>query len=180
MPPFVHVFQDFPFDSSNVLLSVIRHITDHSRRYGIQTYYSEEYGLPMETTIENRVGTICGVIDWEKKSFRIGSKIEWMDTMRRKAGIFSSAYFWRWLEGEEFRVQYHNSGDYWTTTNAKGEIIAELKLSTLSPLYGDGEAKTLPVLRISQMIWNEDERLFLLLILLYSEARRRVQGCITI
>ncbi|CAK5266562.1 unnamed protein product [Mycena citricolor] len=177
MPAVTHALQDLPFDTENVLQAVIRNRGDHSRRYGIRTYYSDDYSTRTETTIENRVGTICGVIDWEKKSFRIGNKVEWVDTMKRKAGMLSAVRYWKWLKGEEFRIQYMNSGDSWTASNDRGEIVAELKLSAVS--FGAGET-SVPVLRMSLTLRNEDDRLFLLLVLLYSEAKRRVQCCITV
>ncbi|CAK5282144.1 unnamed protein product [Mycena citricolor] len=163
------VLQEFTFEAESILEGAIRNAEDRARRYTLETSKSEH--ARQTTTVENRVATICANIDWRTRSFKIGQNESGVDVMKRAGSAFSSVRYWRWLGGEEYQLKYSNSADAWTVrrvSDANGTVLAELK-SSISPIFGQ---TSLPLLRISPTVRSEEERLFFLLVLVYSETKR--------
>ncbi|KAJ6471603.1 hypothetical protein C8R47DRAFT_745302 [Mycena vitilis] len=155
--------QTFTFDSERILKCTIQAADDS------YTIVTVKHGSTRHhTTLKNSSGRACATINWHNRTFEIGGDTNSVDQLKRKASHFSLTRYWRWSgDGEEYRVKY-GSNDAWTVTSSNGAVIASLTSSVEHP----SGFTTLPVLHIARNIHDETERQFLLLVLLYSEAKR--------
>ncbi|KAJ6540392.1 hypothetical protein B0H19DRAFT_1175580 [Mycena capillaripes] len=156
--------QTFTFDSERILKSTIR--DDRSTRYTTNTV--KQTLLRHTTTLEDSSGGACATINWRDRTFEIGGRTDSIDQLKRKVSNFSLTRYWRWSDGEEYKVKYSEADNKWTVTVDTGEVVAEFASSILRTF----KPSSLPVWRIARVIGDEDERHFLLLLLLYSETRR--------
>ncbi|KAJ6471604.1 hypothetical protein C8R47DRAFT_1147356 [Mycena vitilis] len=155
--------QAFTFDSERILKSTIQAV---DARYTTTTV---KHGFARHrTTLENASGTASADINWRDRTFEIGGKTDSIDQLKRKVSNFSLTRYWKWSgDGEEYKVKY-GSNDAWTVTSLNGTVIASL-ISSVERSFGPN---TLPILHIARSIRDEEERQFILLVLLYSETKR--------
>ncbi|KAK6967096.1 hypothetical protein R3P38DRAFT_837317 [Favolaschia claudopus] len=165
----------FTFDSERITKSAILSARgNRSVHYTSNT--SKNLFARQCTTVEDATGTIRGAIDWKERTFEImgeGGKKESVDLLKRKdpsQTFATSTRFWRWSsQGEEYKVRYSNSTSTWiVTVLSTGELVSELT-STIERVF---KSNTLPTWNISRDVRNETERLFILMVLLYSETKR--------
>ncbi|KAJ7448686.1 hypothetical protein B0H11DRAFT_340636 [Mycena galericulata] len=156
----------YTFDSENILRSGIRG-KDRSLQYRTNTvkhYFSRDH-----TTIEDASGHTRGTINWqERRSFQISERRNEIPSLKRKLSTFSWTRYWKRTEGEEYQVKYSSVENTWTVKTSTGETIGELH-SRVERLF---KANSTPTLFIGGDIRDEDEQLFILMVLLYSETRR--------
>ncbi|KAJ7431602.1 hypothetical protein FB451DRAFT_1486607 [Mycena latifolia] len=153
--------QAFTFDSQKILKSAIYRAEDRFLQYITAT---EKQGFTRHRTTV-RDGAVTAEIDWRDRTFQIAGDRHGVALLKRKLSNFSETRYWKWLDGEEYKVRYSNADEMWTVHVSTGVLVAELSS------YGH-KPKVLPVLRISEDIRESDERRFLLLVLLYSETKR--------
>ncbi|CAK5284589.1 unnamed protein product [Mycena citricolor] len=159
--------QAYDFESERLTKGTIRSADDGSRRWTLETT-RQTFNGRSKTTIENRAGTLVGTIDWRERVFEIAGSAFGIDVLKRKVSNFSATRYWRWKSGEEYKVRYSNTDDAWQASLATGETVGELK-SSITPLFRE---PSLPVLRLSSTIRDDEERVFMLMLLVYSEMKR--------
>ncbi|CAK5282129.1 unnamed protein product [Mycena citricolor] len=148
------VLQEFTFEAESILEGAIRNAEDRARRYTLETSKSE-HARADDDSRKSRA-PLCVVLSPRWRSVeRVPVQREILEVAR----------------GEEYQLKYSNSADAWTVrrvSDANGTVLAELK-SSISPIFGQ---TSLPLLRISPTVRSEEERLFFLLVLVYSETKR--------
>ncbi|KAG2015207.1 hypothetical protein CC2G_008496 [Coprinopsis cinerea AmutBmut pab1-1] len=162
------------FDNrSNVLSAQIRTNHDHSVVYKVvtdQTRWRRELTFLKDANPALGDPPVAGVIHWREKVFEVGGVRKSVGEVRRKPkGIsFSKERFWRWSnDRKEYTVVYHQEKEWQVQWN--NEIVATFQVPYRPKLFG----KTKPmVLKMCPTALERDE-VFLLLVLIYCEAKRQ-------
>ncbi|KAJ7307654.1 hypothetical protein DFH08DRAFT_492973 [Mycena albidolilacea] len=154
--------QSFAFDSERITKSSIQSTETHSR----YTTRTVKHVLSRHCTIlEDSTGTVCGTIDWRERTLELGGKKASIEQLKRKVSNFSMTRYWKWVDGDEYKVKY--AENMWIVTASMGEVVAEFTSTVERAL----RSNLFPVWRIARDV-RDEERQFLLLILLYSETKR--------
>ncbi|KAJ7472956.1 hypothetical protein B0H11DRAFT_1345421 [Mycena galericulata] len=158
----------FTFDSPKILNSTVT-VQSANESYVEYTVTTEKKAASRTTSLDGAPGTPAALIDWKRHTFEIsGSKRDVADLRTRK-GTFSSSHYWSWFDNEEYKVKYAAELDNtWTVYSYSGTVLATFT-SNVRRLFKDN---SLPMLCISSSIRDEDERQFIILVLLYSETKR--------
>ncbi|KAJ7085152.1 hypothetical protein B0H15DRAFT_988663 [Mycena belliarum] len=153
--------QSYGFDSPKILKGTVSRVEDGFLQYITSTTKS---GFARQRTVVQD-GSATAEIDWRERAFVIEGTRTPVDQLKRKVSNFTETRYWRWQHGEEYKARYSNADEMWTVTASTGEVVAELGSYISRP-------KTLPILRLAESLRSASERRFLLLVLLYSEAKR--------
>ncbi|KAF7304075.1 hypothetical protein MIND_00639000 [Mycena indigotica] len=159
---------EYTFDSAHILQNALRD-TYLARVYTTRTT-SEAPFSRQQTVLEHQPTSTEAVIDWQAKTFRIGTgagTTKSVDSLKRSP-TFSTSRYWRWGTGEEYKVKYSDGS--WTVSSSTGALIASLSSATEHIIRQN--LNSLPVLRLARTVADETQRQFLILLLLYSETRR--------
>ncbi|KAG5641830.1 hypothetical protein DXG03_004133 [Asterophora parasitica] len=160
----------FTFSDKDILNSEL-HPAFPAVAYGIKTH-SGIFGRKTTELTPFSHGTpyrgIPGEIDWKSKKFQIGGVKRKWSSLKSKGGAFSSGKEWHWL-GRSYVVRYHDKE--WTVTshfwgNAAGAFFRLRR----SHLFRSNEPASIS---FSQDIQSSEDMVFLILVLLYSETKRR-------
>ncbi|KAJ6529332.1 hypothetical protein B0H19DRAFT_531593 [Mycena capillaripes] len=155
------------FDSPKILKSALRCVDDRDVKYTTTTVRA--HSSRQTTSLDGAPGTPNAVIDWKRGTFEISGARRHMADLKTKRVTFSSSRYWSWFDCEEYKVKYAAVEDNtWTVFSYSGTVLATFT-SKIRRMFNDN---ALPVLRISSAIRDEDERLFIILVLLYSETKR--------
>jgi len=157
----------FTFDSAKILNSALRSAHERSVAYTITT---EKIGSSRRTTaLKGPDGAAPAIIDWKRKTFEISGSRRDMADLRTTRGTFSSSHYWSWFDCEEYKVKYASEVDNsWTVYSYSGQVLATFT-SNIRRVLKDN---SLPTLSLAPSIRDEDERQFIILLLLYSETKR--------
>ncbi|KAG5646620.1 hypothetical protein DXG03_002924 [Asterophora parasitica] len=113
---------------------------------------------------------IAGEIDWKAKKFQIGGVKRKWKSLKRGGGVFSSGKEWHW-SGRSYVVRYHDKE--WTATrHSWGNSAGAVFRLRRTHLFRSNEPASIS---FSQDIPPED-MVFLILVFLYSETKRRAKG----
>ncbi|KAJ7051492.1 hypothetical protein C8F01DRAFT_1174732 [Mycena amicta] len=162
---------EYTFDSTNILKSALRD-SYLARVYTTRTTNQAPF-VRSQTTLEHGPSGTQAVIDWQTRTFQIGSGVgettqtRAVDGLKRKTA-FSATRYWRWGDGEEYKVKYSDAT--WTLNSASGTLLASLSSATEHLIRQ--HLNSLPVLRIARSVQDETQRQFIILLLLYSETKR--------
>ncbi|KAF7320558.1 hypothetical protein HMN09_00139800 [Mycena chlorophos] len=167
--------QEYTFDSPDVLRSGLR--DSYLSRIFTTSTTVVSAGFRDNTTLSVEATGAEATINWRAKTFRIGTgsasggeQTRPVDGLKRKAG-FSAARYWRWGEGEEYKVRY--AAGAWVVASTSGTFLASLSSATTQILPGrPAPVPVAPMLRLSRSLGDDAQRHFLVLVLLYSETRR--------
>ncbi|KAJ6546667.1 hypothetical protein DFH09DRAFT_638078 [Mycena vulgaris] len=154
--------QTFTFDSPKILKSAIYRKDDRFLQYITSTV---KQGFSRHRT-SLQDGAVRAEIDWRERTFEIAGVKVGVDHLKRKISNFSETRYWKWRNGEEYKVKYLPEEDLWMVTLHSGEAVAEFSTCL------EYKPKTTPILHIAEDLQDSNERRFLLLVLLYSETRR--------
>ncbi|KAJ7056090.1 hypothetical protein C8F01DRAFT_1156795 [Mycena amicta] len=168
-------FETLIFDSPKILSSTLRYADDHEIAYTVSTA-KRGRGSSKQTTalLEEGIAHADGqnqvaAIDWREKTFEISGERRRTNELQTKRTTFSSSRYWSWFEQDEYKVKYSaETENTWTLFSYSGQVLATLT-SRIQRLLAPN---SLPVLRIASSIHDEDERRFIILVLLYSETKR--------
>ncbi|KAJ7894317.1 hypothetical protein B0H14DRAFT_2683937 [Mycena olivaceomarginata] len=112
----------------------------------------------------------AAIIDWAQGTFEVAGRTRRIDELCAKRGTFSSSRYWTWLTAEEYRVKYEaETAHTWTVYAYDGTVLATLTTRIHYFFHDD----SLPLLEISPSVTDDRELQFIILILLYSETKRR-------
>lgn len=161
------------FDNqSNVLSAQIKTVHDGSVLYKIvtdQTLWRREHTYLKDANPAAGDPSIVGVIHWKERTFEIyGQKRPIKELRRRPKGLIRKERYWKWVpERKEYTIVYHQEKQWQVTHN--DEIVSTFQVPYRPKLFG----KTKPmVMNICPAALERDE-VFLLLILVYCEAKRQ-------
>ncbi|KAJ7162661.1 hypothetical protein C8R43DRAFT_1173402 [Mycena crocata] len=169
--------QSLTFESHKILKSAIRDSNDRTLRYNTST--TKQGFSRHRTTLEDASAsrsTGPTTIDWRERTFEIADKTHSIDLLKRKLSNFSEKRYWKWCDGDEYKVKFATSSNNWSeltfnliqVTNLAGDVIAEL-----DPYIEHTFKPSSPVIiRLARDIRDDEERRFLMLVLLYSETKR--------
>ncbi|KAJ7431601.1 hypothetical protein FB451DRAFT_1486601 [Mycena latifolia] len=158
--PLARMQTTYNFDQRDILNSFVRAAHDHSVQYITSTDRRRQ-----RTTLAGKSGSDA-VIDWEGASFEIAGCRRAIGALKRRTSSLSSSRYWTFSLLEEFKVRYDDGA--WTVATSNGAQIASMS-SHVARVFRDS---TPAVLRFSPELRDEDERRFIILVLLYSETRR--------
>ncbi|KAJ7132705.1 hypothetical protein C8R46DRAFT_1048407 [Mycena filopes] len=157
----------YTFESERILKSVI------GSGSGEYTTSTTKQGFSRHrTTVEDRSGAACAAIDWRERTFEIGGNSQAIEGLKRKVSNYTMTRYWRWQHGEEYKVRWTDVENAWTVTTSTGAVLASIHS------FRDGgllKPSVLPVLKLARSLagaGEEEQRRFVLLVLLYSETRR--------
>ncbi|KAF7324198.1 hypothetical protein MKEN_00642800 [Mycena kentingensis (nom. inval.)] len=155
----------YTFDSDRLLNSALRDVY-LKRQYTTSTAKHGPFSRP-PTLLEAAASGAKATIDWKARTFEIGGTLQAVDGLKKKTSSFSGTRYWRWGEGEEYKVRYGDN--MWIISSSdSADPIATLTSATAHVF----KANPLPVLKIAQSLRVEEQRQFLILVLLYSETKR--------
>ncbi|KAJ7484144.1 hypothetical protein FB451DRAFT_1554746 [Mycena latifolia] len=157
-------FSTFTFDSAKILDTTIRSADERPLMYTTTTTGDS---AEKRTALAGAQGSRDAAIDWKQDTFSIGYATRAVGELRTKRTLFSSSRYWIWFESEECKVKYENNA--WTVLSYSGSLLAEF---TPNKYTKRGGRNALPVLRLAPSVRDEDERRFIILVLLYSETKR--------
>ncbi|KAJ7191193.1 hypothetical protein GGX14DRAFT_579164 [Mycena pura] len=160
-------FTTLTFDSPKILTSTLRSTDDGTVEYTVTTV---KKGTSRQTTsLAGTSGKPSAIIDWREKAFEISGSRRNLNELQSKRTTFSPSRYWSWFDNDEYKVKYSAELDNtWTLFSYSGQVLAMLT-SKINRFLRKNEN---PVLRISSSIDDEDERQFIILVLLYSETKR--------
>ncbi|KAJ7670714.1 hypothetical protein DFH06DRAFT_1320637 [Mycena polygramma] len=157
------------FHSFNILDSDLCSDDGQQTIYTTSTVRARSRRQTTSLRLAGAPGTLDARIDWRRNTFEIAGLRRDMADLRTKQGTFSSSHYWSWFDCEEYKVKYAAEEDNtWTVFSYSGTVLATFT-SKIRRILHDND---LPVLRISPRIRDEDERCFVILVLLYSETKR--------
>ncbi|KAF7326309.1 hypothetical protein MKEN_00484300 [Mycena kentingensis (nom. inval.)] len=161
-------FVSLAFSTSKILSGEL-HDVDKEVEYTVGTV---KRGSTRLTTALREPGAgkePTALIDWRARLFEISGHRKRVVEMKSTKGAFSSSRYWSWFDEEEYRVKYSaEMAHTWTLYSYTGDVLATLT-SAVHRLLAQN---SLPVLRIASTVTDEDERRFIVLVLLYSETKR--------
>nr|GAT55712.1 predicted protein [Mycena chlorophos]GAT55713.1 predicted protein [Mycena chlorophos] len=180
MSDFGDRFDTLLFSSPKILSSTLLHSDDKEVAYTVNTVRVGRQKAT--TTLLEYVDTAeggahgqqvqVGTIDWRAKTFEVGlggGERRKVHDLYTKRGTFSSSRYWSWFDQDEYKVKYSAEAEHtWTLFSYSGQAIATLT-SRVQRIIG---ASSLPTIRILSNIQTDDERRFIILVLLYSETKR--------
>ncbi|KAF7318445.1 hypothetical protein HMN09_00353700 [Mycena chlorophos] len=180
MSDFGDRFDTLLFSSPKILSSTLLHSDDKEVAYTVNTVRVGRQKAT--TTLLEYVDTAeggahgqqvqVGTIDWRAKTFEVGlggGERRKVHDLYTKRGTFSSSRYWSWFDQDEYKVKYSAETEHtWTLFSYSGQAIATLT-SRVQRIIG---ASSLPTIRILSNIQSDDERRFIILVLLYSETKR--------
>ncbi|KAF8217481.1 hypothetical protein K438DRAFT_1952370 [Mycena galopus ATCC 62051] len=167
LPSWIMSFTTLFFDSPKVLNSNIRY-EDADVNYTIRTAQPNP-SLRQITSLEGPPGRPKAMIDWKSRAFEIRGAKRFIEQLCTKRGTFSSSRYWSWFDAEEYKVKWEAEIEHtWTIHAYDGRVLASFTPKTRRLFH----ANTMPMLKISPSITDEDEEEFIILILLYSETKR--------
>ncbi|KAF7362802.1 hypothetical protein MVEN_00630000 [Mycena venus] len=109
-----------------------------------------------------------GIIDWREKTIRIGQNERPVAYLKQhRGGMFSSKRQWSWTD-IAYTVKYEDNRDWTATPISESVEVARLR-SRNEHLFRSSDPA---IVWFSEDIPNDTEKMFLLLVLLYSEVRR--------
>ncbi|RDB20597.1 hypothetical protein Hypma_012177 [Hypsizygus marmoreus] len=163
------------FDNKgNVLDARIRISRDNSAIYTVKTTFGlrgRKITVLQDENPPMGKPAAIGHILWKEKVFEIHGQRKPIADIRRteSVGFLKKTHFWRWSpERKEFEVKYH--GDGWKATLDKNISIAARFLVPSRPhLFSKTDP---PMLHLTKTALEEDE-VFLIMVLIYSEAKRQ-------
>ncbi|KAJ7106239.1 hypothetical protein C8R44DRAFT_987381 [Mycena epipterygia] len=159
----------FTFDSAKILSSTIRSREERPIEYTTTTVKKKTGPSQHSTALEGAPGTPDALIDWKRNTFAIAGSTRYISELRTKRATFSSSRFWSWFDCEEYKVKYESEQDNtWTMFSYSGSVLATFT-SNIQRVF---HKNSLPVLCMSPSVRDEDERRFIILVLLYSETKR--------
>jgi len=165
-------FTTLTFDSPKILRSNIYFEHDPDVEYTTSTVKKR---TSRQTTTLAAPGAPPGtpnataIIDWKRNTFEINGSTRKVEELRTKRATFSSSRYWSWFEEEEYRVKYAAEAEHtWSVYSYDGTALATFA-TNIHRFFHDNSR---PVMHMSPSITDEDERQFLILILLYSETKR--------
>ncbi|KAJ7182474.1 hypothetical protein C8R43DRAFT_1116116 [Mycena crocata] len=161
--------QSLTFESDKILKSAIRDSNDRTLRYNTNTTKQgfSRHRTTLEAASTSR-STGATTIDWRQRTFEIAGKTHSIDLLKRKLSKFSEKRYWKWCDDDEYKVKFATSSNNWSVTNLAGDVIAELDPYTEHTFKPSSPA----VIRLARDIRDEEERRFIVLVLLYSETKR--------
>ncbi|KAJ6599747.1 hypothetical protein DFH09DRAFT_1128725 [Mycena vulgaris] len=158
-------FTTFTFDSAKILRSTLRSADERPLTYTTSTVTATAPDESPRTALAGADGTPNAVIDWRHNTFSIGNSTRHVSELRQKRTMFSSSRYWSWFDCEECKVK--RQGNMWTVFSYSGGVLA-----TFTPNINRGSRKSLPILTLAASVRDEEERRFIILVLLYSETKR--------
>jgi hypothetical protein len=195
-------------NATNILNAHIRTLHDNSPIYTVRTTSTFLRGRKLTLLIDaNPAGgsTVVGAIHWRQRLLEVrGEKHKWSELKRREGSVFGRTRYWRWGSGKkEYKITY-STVEGWKATLAEdspaNDTPANGSPENDSPTKEVTEPNTppsplaacltmphrphffrkikAPTLEISRVALLDDE-VFLLLVLLYSEAKRQDRNNIT-
>ncbi|KAJ6529917.1 hypothetical protein DFH09DRAFT_1184887 [Mycena vulgaris] len=166
-------FTTFTFDCPKILKSNIHceddleYTTSTVNKPSSRSRQTTSLGAPRPPGTPNGPAAI---IDWAQDTFEVAGRTRRIDELCAKRGTFSSTRYWNWFTAEEYRVKYEGEiAHTWTVYAYDGTVLAMLTTHIHHFFHDD----SLPLLRISPSVTDDSELQFILLILLYSETKRR-------
>ncbi|KAJ6481325.1 hypothetical protein C8R47DRAFT_595556 [Mycena vitilis] len=157
------------FDSFNIIDSDLCSDNGQKTIYTTSTVRARSRRQTTSLRLAGAPGTQDARIDWKRNTFEIARLKRDMAELRTRQGTFSSSHYWSWFDCEEYKVKYAAEEDNtWTVVSYSGTVLATFTSRIRRILHDDD----LPVLRISPRIRDENERCFVILVLLYSETKR--------
>ncbi|KAJ6599749.1 hypothetical protein DFH09DRAFT_626127 [Mycena vulgaris] len=156
----------FTFDSPKILNTTLRPDAG-SPAYTITTF--KKGSSRQRTSVEGAPGMPDAVIEWKDGAFTIGDATRDIAELRKKRATFSASRYWTWFDCEEYRVKYESKGEHtWTVFSYSGTVLATFR----SNIHRVFHENVLPVLCMLASIRDEEERRFIILVLVYSETKR--------
>ncbi|KAJ7128836.1 hypothetical protein C8R43DRAFT_1027304 [Mycena crocata] len=149
----------YKFEQADVLNSPLRG-GDRSVQYVTTTDRSRD-----RTVLACKSGQ-DPILDWRNTTFEISGCKRPIGALKRRKSSSSSSRYWIYSPTEEFKVRYDDK--IWTVLSSNGSQVATMTLH-VSRIFSDSSPA---VLHISPELRDEDERRFIILVLLYSETRR--------
>ncbi|KAJ6529331.1 hypothetical protein B0H19DRAFT_1274366 [Mycena capillaripes] len=163
-------FTTLTFDSSKILKSTIHSTDDPALRYTTTTVNKRSSRSRETTALEGVPGTPNAIIDWKRNTFEISGSTRDISSLRSKRSTFSTAKYWSWFDEEEYKVKYAAEAEHsWSLYSYDGTVLATFT-TNIHRVFHDN---SLPVIHLSPSITDEDERRFIILVLLYSETNRK-------
>ncbi|KAJ7683465.1 hypothetical protein B0H17DRAFT_1205162 [Mycena rosella] len=159
-------FATLTFDSAKILKTTLRAADDDERPLEYATTTASSGSGRQSTSLVGAQGSRDAVIDWKQKTFSVADSTRPIRELRKKRATFSSSRYWSWFDCEECKVKYQDNA--WTVFSYSGSVLA-----VFTPNTHRGGRKALPVLRLASSVCDEEERRFIILVLLYSETKRQ-------
>ncbi|KAJ7154512.1 hypothetical protein C8R46DRAFT_1356574 [Mycena filopes] len=168
----------FTFSSGTILKSTLTPDDDEDVEYTTVTTGAAQAGrggavqkrnARQTTYLQGAPETPHSVIDWKRNTFEISGMKRHLSALRMKRSTFSSTRYWTWFDAEEYKVKYEAETDNtWTVFSYDGSVLATFT-SKVQRLFN---RTSMPVMCLSEGLVDEDERRFIMLVLLYSETKR--------
>ncbi|KAJ7100766.1 hypothetical protein B0H15DRAFT_796467 [Mycena belliarum] len=157
----------FTFESAKILSTTLLSRDLASVKYTTSTV--RKGSSRQSTSLVGAPGSPDTEIDWKRNTFTISGETRHVGELRKKRATFSSSRYWSWFDCEEYRVKYDSElENTWTVSSYSGTVLATFSSNIHRVFHGN----SLPALNLSSSIHDEDERRFIILVLLYSEIKR--------
>ncbi|KAF8054253.1 hypothetical protein FPV67DRAFT_831010 [Lyophyllum atratum] len=167
---------DAYFDNNgNILNSSIRITRDHSTVYTLKTTFGLRGRKVTILRDENPPlgkAACVGFILWKEKAFGIfGQRKTVSEIKRMKWGVFKKYRYWKWsAQSKEFDIWYDGEGSWKVTAiDHQRSISAQFMVPSHPHLFTKPEP---PTLHLAKTALEADE-VFVILALIYSEAKRQ-------
>ncbi|KAJ6469254.1 hypothetical protein C8R45DRAFT_1105123 [Mycena sanguinolenta] len=122
------------------------------------------------TSLQGSPARSKAIIDWTRHTFEVHGRKREIEQLSSKRGTFSSSRYWSWFAADEYRVKWASEMENtWTVYSYDGSVLATFT-PKIRRMFHDN---VMPVLKLSPSVVDEDEGEFIMLILLYSETKRR-------
>ncbi|KIY70822.1 hypothetical protein CYLTODRAFT_419350 [Cylindrobasidium torrendii FP15055 ss-10] len=165
------------FDNkNNVLNANICSTLDSSILYTIKTtfgFLGRKQTILQDANPISGGGTVStvGSINWEEGTIALGTlKKKFSEVKKHEGSFLKKVRVWQWApDRKEFRVRYED--DDWKARNANGDVIGVFSVPYRPHLFRKPKPTTLSVEREAL----ERDEVFLLLVFVYSEAKRQEQ-----
>ncbi|KAJ3766736.1 hypothetical protein FB446DRAFT_757242 [Lentinula raphanica] len=168
------------FDNkANILNARLLTTHDNSPIYATKTNFTfrgRDITLLQDTNpaLAEQESVTVGAIHWKDKIIEVnGYRKKVSDLKEKKNGFLDKARYWKWSAGrKEYEIKYSN--DEWTATLVKtdktaAKVVGQFAVPYRPHLFTKPDP---PLLSLTRTALVEDE-IFLLLVFLYSEAKRQ-------